>query len=163
MSMVEDTPPKLELRVATFPEDAAVAEQLLREYFTWLELPTTHRGFEDEMKALSVHYSGDAGVLLLLKQGQNTIGCVALQRHDATTAEVRRLYVQDLYSGRGHGELLMKEVIKMAATLRYQRLVLGAIPKTVKAQALYRKLGFGPAEAFYPLPRLGTAFYSIWL
>lgn len=161
--MVEDTPHKVELREATFPEDAAVAEQLLREYFAWLELPTSHRGFEDEMKALSDHYSGDAGVLMLLKQGPNTMGCVALQRHDATTAEVRRLYVRDLYSGRGHGELLMKEAIKTAATLRYQRLVLGAIPKTVKAQALYRKLGFSPVEAFYPSPRPGTAFYAIWL
>lgn len=161
--MTKQKAPKAEFHTATFPEDATVAEQLLREYFSWLELPTTHRGFEEEVKALSTHYSGEAGLLLILKEGPKVLGCVALQRHDAGTAEVRRLYVRDLCKGRGYGELLMKEVIRTAAAMQYRKLVLGAIPKTVTAQALYRKLGFKASEPFYPSSPPGTAFYTLWL
>lgn len=137
-----------ELQVAAFPEDTAAAELLLREYFAWLELPNSHRGFEEEMHALSAHYSGDAGLLLLLKQGQHLLACVALQRHDANTAEVRRLYVRERYQGHGYGELLMKHIIEKAAALGYHQLVLAAIPKQAKRKPCTENWAFSPLPRF---------------
>lgn len=148
------------LRIATFPQDAVAVESLLREYFAWLELPTTHRGFDEEMKDLSAYYSGDVGSLILLEERGSPIGCVALQKHDEGTAEVRRLYVREQYQGQKLGEKLLLEALTLARERRFKRLVLAAIPKTTKAQALYLKVGFERCTPFYAPPVEGTSFYS---
>lgn len=157
------TPDETTLRIAVFPDDADNVEQLLREYFAWLELPSSHRGFDEEMKQLACHYSGDAGILMLLEKEHAVIGCIALQKHDSDVAEVRRLYVRERYKGHGYGEYLMLEALKVARTLKFKKLVLGAIPKTKKAQALYLKIGFKRSDPFYESPPEGTSFYSYTL
>ena len=151
------------IRPACFPGDAAGLKELVREYFSWLELPTTHRGFAEELENLEIHYTPPSGVFLLLVRGDGLLGCVALLSHGKEVAEVKRLYVRQQYRGMMFGESLMSSAIEEARTRSFQELILGAIPKTTSAQALYRKLGFTGAEPFYPDPPEGTSFYKLSL
>lgn len=151
------------IRKATFPADEKALSEIVREYFTWLELPTSHRGFAEEIKNLEGHYSPPSGVFLLLVQGEIIQGCVALWAHSPQIAEVKRLYVKQSFRGKDLGQRLMLAAIEQARKLSFEQLILGAIPKTTSAQALYAKLGFRRVEPFYSPAPEGTAFYKLYL
>jgi len=77
--------------------------------------------------------------------------CGMIHRINATTCEIKRVYVSD--AARGHG--LAKEVfnvsMKLAKELGYDRMVLDTMIRLHEAIGLYKKLGFTQADPFYEL------------
>jgi GNAT superfamily N-acetyltransferase len=89
--------------------------------------------------------------LLALSDGQ-TLGCVSLKRIDATTAEVKRLWVAPAARGRGLARRLMAAAEEAARTLGYTRLRLDTNENLPEAIALYRATGWAEAAPFTPFP-----------
>ncbi len=70
------------------------------------------------------------------------LGCVGLKRLDATTAEVKRLYVSPQTRGRGISRALMTALEIEATRLGYTTLRLDTGPNQPEALSLYRASGY---------------------
>jgi carbonic anhydrase len=151
----------IKIREASFPQDQKNLVSLVNEYFAWLELPASHRGFEDEMSKIEIHYTPPSGCFLIAEVDGVLVGCVGLLAHDIQVAEIKRLYVRPSHRGHALGEKLMNAIIHKTQQLGFLKLILGAIPKTKMAQALYAQLGFSETSAFYDDPIEGTKFFQM--
>lgn len=87
--------------------------------------------------------------LLAWRDGQ-AVGCGALRRLDAFTAEVHRLYVARAARREGVASALIEQLEHEAQALRYRQLVLETGAHEKPAIALYRRGGWRRIAAFGP-------------
>jgi GNAT superfamily N-acetyltransferase len=123
-------------------------QELLREYTAWAftltadsdQAPTFH-GLEQELATLPGIYAPPTGCLLLAMQDGQSAGCIALKGHDATTGELKRLYVRPAFRGRNIGRQLVAALIAEARKFGYQRLILDSHISMTKAHEIYMAAG----------------------
>ncbi len=70
------------------------------------------------------------------------VGCGAFRPFDKNTVEIKRMFVQPEFRGRGIASLVLSELEQWAATLGYTRCVLETGKRQPEAIALYRKNGY---------------------
>ena len=151
----------MHIRQAQFPSDQATVVVLIREYAAWLNIDMSFQNFEQEMAQLESVYSLPKGLFWVVQQGEQLVGCVGFKHLDATTAEVKRLYVQPAFRGQRWGEQLMRVLLGTTRQLGYQRLVLDTVPQTAFAQTLYQRMGFTQIGQYYDGPTLATQFFEL--
>ena len=149
------------IREASFPTDSERLKSVIREYVTWLDMDLSYRGFSQEMEMFDELFTLPSGLFLVAQAGQEFAGCVGLLHHNASTAEVKRLYVRPPFRGLNLGGQLVTALIKRTQQLGYERLILDAVPQTTIAQQLYRTIGFLETEPYYANPVPGTRFYEL--
>ena len=76
------------------------------------------------------------------------IGCGAVRRIEADTAEIKRMYVAPGVRGRGVGGQILAELTGEARRLGVTRLVLETGPRQPEAIALYSRAGFSQIPLF---------------
>jgi putative acetyltransferase len=108
--------------------------------------------FEEELATLPGKYAAPAGALLLARHDGSPAGCVALRRIDATSCEMKRMFVYPEFHGKGVGRALAEAVIERARTLGYHSMVLDTSIRQPEAQGLYRRYGFRDIAPYYELP-----------
>ena len=102
------------------------------------------------------------GLWLAVADGDTSgIGCVALRPLGDRAAEVKRMFVDPAYRGRGVGRALMERVIAEARARGHTVLRLGTLDDMDVAQALYRSLGFQPVARYRPDEMVDTRFYEL--
>lgn len=106
-------------------------------------------------------YVPPRGGLWLAASAGRGIGCVALRPIDETIAEVKRMYVDPEWRGRGVGRALMERVIAGARERGYGTLRLGTLHDMEAAQALYHSLGFRPIERYRADEMIDTRFFEL--
>jgi GNAT superfamily N-acetyltransferase len=148
---------------ATSPEEIATIRQLFQEYAGSLDIALDYQGFPAELAALPGAYAPPRGRLLLATDGRAAAGCVALRPFDATTAEMKRLFVRPERQGTGLGRRLATHVIAEARAIGYTRLLLDTLPTMLGALHLYEQLGFTRRSAYYPTPIEGSVFMELRL
>ena len=86
------------------------------------------------------------------------VGCAAFREVDATTCEMKRVYVRPAARGEQLGRRLVQHLLQDARAAGYARMCLDVLPEFKAAQQLYLSLGFTPAPpaTFNPVP--GTLF-----
>jgi putative acetyltransferase len=151
----------MQIRQAHFPADTQAIVSLVREYAAWLGIDMSFQNFEQEMAQIEGIYSLPKGLFWVVQEGEKLVGCVGFKHLDATTAEVKRLYVQPAFRGHKLGEQLMQTLTQAARQLGYQRLVLDTVPQTVFAQSIYQRMGFTPIAQYYEGPTLATQFFEL--
>lgn len=145
------------------PERVEAARRLFEEYAASLAFDLAFQGWSQELAGLPGAYTPPGGALLLLVEGDKTLGCVALRRLDALTAEMKRLYLRPEGRGRGLGSVLAQAALTEARRLGYRRVRLDTVPGMEAAQAIYRTLGFQPIAPYRENPIQGAAFLEIEL
>lgn len=145
--------PSLSIRVA-LPGDRELVRALLSEYAAGLPVDLGFQDFETELADPLAFYD-----CILLAPG----GCVALRRIDATTCEMKRLYVDPSARGSGLGRRLAEELIARARGLGFERMLLDTLPTMGPARALYGSLGFQPTAPYRHNPVAGTSFLELAL
>jgi putative acetyltransferase len=163
----------LQIFQANASEAVGQATALFREYAASLSVDLAFQNFERELAELPGEYAPPEGRLLLafLRDSEkmpssaqpHAAGCVALRKMDATSCEMKRLYLRPKFRGHGVGRALAEEAIKAAREIGYQRMRLDTLPEMAGAQILYESLGFReiPPYRFNPIP--GTRYLELTL
>jgi putative acetyltransferase len=117
--------------------------------------------FEAELAGLPGSYGPPRGCLLLAQIDGEAAGCVAYRPLDATSCEMKRMFVAPQFQGRGVGRALAERLIATAGASGYSLMRLDTGFLQLEAQTLYRSLGFREIEPYYPVPdvvRAGALF-----
>ena len=93
------------------------------------------------------------GVRVLVARGApdgSALGCCALLDRGDGTVELKRMIVDEAARGRGVGAALLDAAGSEAQRLGARSVLLEVGTRNIAAQALYRRGGFTPREAFAP-------------
>jgi putative acetyltransferase len=90
---------------------------------------------------------GDGAFLIAYIDGQ-PVGCGAVRRVDATTGELKRMYVRRAFRQQGVGHALIGGLEREARTLRLDRVVLETGTRLDSAIRLYQRHGYQPIPLF---------------
>lgn len=129
-------------------QDMAEVAMLFREYAAYLGVAEVLPGFEAELQSLPGDYTPPSGALLLARDGNAALGCIALKPLAPEMGEIKRLYVRPVGRGRGAGKALVAAVLECARTAGYREVKLDTMAHLAEAQALYRGFGFAPVAPF---------------
>jgi GNAT superfamily N-acetyltransferase len=144
------------------PQDLDDVRVLMRAFHSWqrarhpqdLDLIDDHFdpiAFEHELASLPGQYSLPDGQLLLALVDKRPAGCVGLRKIDASSCEMKRMFVYPQYHGRGVGRALAEAVIEAARHANYRVMRLDHSVRQTEAQNLYTRLGFRMTGPYYEL------------
>jgi putative acetyltransferase len=136
---------------------------LFVEYAASLDFDLCFQDFDQELAGLPGDYAPPRGRLLLAMVEGHAVGCVGLRPLAQDACEMKRLYVQPVTRGRGIGRALAEAVIKEAALLGYERMLLDTVPSMRTAIELYRQLGFRSIAPYRLNPVPGALFFELVL
>jgi GNAT superfamily N-acetyltransferase len=110
--------------------------------------------------SLPGRFAAPRGGIWLARAGESGVGCVALRPLGDCSAEVKRMFVDASWRGRGVGRALMETLIDGARARGYETLRLGTLADMSAAQALYQSLGFRPIARYRADELIDTRFYE---
>jgi len=138
----------------TDPIQIAVAQELVREYFSWFfalipgsESDPTFRGWEAELETIPGVCVPPKGSYLLATVDGQPSGCVTLKPLDEENCELKRLYVRPTFRDQNVGKHLVDAFMHNARVLGYKFAVLDSHISMTKAHDIYKKSGFKVVEA----------------
>lgn len=149
---------------ATTPAQIETARRLFRTYADWLAVDLCYQNFDEELRTLPGAYAPPAGRLLLARVAGEFAGCVALRPLEPGISEMKRLWVEPGFGGRGLGRALVERVLAEAQSIGYGAVRLDTLPDRLKAaQHLYQSLGFQEIPAYYANPTAGVMMMELRL
>ncbi len=115
-----------------------VIATVFAEYGMTFDLPD----FDADLKDIETSYRDPGGDFWLLLEGDRVVGTVGVVPKDASSCELKRLYLLSEYRGGGHGRRLIEHVIGWAAGRDYRTIVAWSDVRLETAHRVYRRLGF---------------------
>jgi putative acetyltransferase len=155
-----------DLRIIDITDALARMEELralIREYGAELGINLNFQGFEEELAALPGRYSAPRGCILAAVDGAALTGSIALRPLEGDIGEVKRMYVNPAYRGRGIARALIDKLLERATEIGYARLRLDTLESMTAARTLYEGLGFVRIEPYYFNPIPNVAYYELRL
>lgn len=92
------------------------------------------------------------GLFLLARTADDVVGCAGLRRLDATTAEVKRMWIDPAHRGQGLARRLLAALEQAARTAGRTRMVLDTNSALREAIGLYRRAGYRSVERYNDNP-----------
>ena len=148
----------LKITPAENARQLAEIQRLWRAYSASLNIDLSFQDFETELAKLPLGYAPPEGCLLLAQVDESAAGCIALKKLDKGICEMNRLSVAPEFRQLGIGKILAEAVIDEARKLGYKQMRLDTLAPMIKAQRLYKSLGFKEIPAYYFNPYAGTVF-----
>jgi ribosomal protein S18 acetylase RimI-like enzyme len=152
-----------EIGEAKVPDDLKTARDLFEQYAHSLGFDLGFQDFAAELENLPGKYAPPHGRLLLAKQDDRIVGCVALRKLEENICEMKRLYVIPSARGQGMGRKLAETIIAQAKAMGYKHMRLDTVASMQAANRLYSSLGFHPIAAYRYNPLEGAQFYELSL
>ncbi|MEV0484559.1 GNAT family N-acetyltransferase [Streptomyces sp. NPDC050508] len=142
--------------IAPEPYDSPVAAALWRAYYTevsdrWYLLHENHRTDPAELEREIAAQTGaelalPGGLLLVARYGGEPAGSAGVRLLDATTAELKRVFVHEELRGRGGAPRLVTAAEDAARKLGAKVMILDTRNDLVEARTLYTRLGYEETE-----------------
>ena len=149
---------------ATTAEDIDHIRRLFRAYADWLNVDLCFQAFDAELANLPGFYAPPDGRLLLARTGGEVAGCVGLRPLDDGICEMKRLWVEPGFGGRGIGRDLAEAIVNAGRELGYSAMRLDTMPERLKAAGhIYETLGFQKIPDYYHNPLEGVVMYELKL
>ena len=137
----------LSLSIAAEPIDSPDAQRLIAALDAGLaELYPPEQRFGPNLKAQ--HLADGRGTFLVARDDGRAVGCGAVRLLDATTAEVKRMYVEPDQRGRGIARTVLASLEAAAGKLGARRLVLETGTHSPDALGLYGRAGFTQVDCW---------------
>ena len=147
MADVESLLKAASITIAAAPADSADATRCVAAYYSELAAR-----FEGGFDPGSGGYAGKAtqagGAFLVARLEGNAIGCGSLKALDASTGEIKRMWVAPDARGMGLARRLLEALEQEARRLGLTRIVLDTNRSLVEAQSLYRKAGYSETAPY---------------
>jgi len=147
------------IKIAESPRDIAAVKRLFVEYSNWLGVDLCFQGFDEEMETFPAIYD----FLLLARVEGKVAGGVGLKDHGDGICEMKRLYVRDIFKGKGLGRKLSTALVAEAKARGFTRMRLDTLPKLEAAVALYQDMGFVEIPAYYDNPIENVVYLELEL
>jgi ribosomal protein S18 acetylase RimI-like enzyme len=155
--------PGITVSDATTDEQLDAVRTLMRAFVTWhrerhlADLSLIDRyfdgaAFDEEVVGLPGKYARPKGRLLLASVDGRAAGCVALRSLGDGSSEMKRMFVDPEFRGRGVGKALAVKVIDEARLAGYRTMRLDTSVRQLEAIRLYERLGFTRIGPYYELP-----------
>ena len=151
----------VEIKSCKTAADFKLAEQLTRDYVSWLKMDLSFQDIDLEMKTFSTMYAAPRGHFLLAKIDGQLAGGVGYRSLGGGVCEMKRLFVYQQYQGRGVGRQLCHQLIQLAKQDGYRLMRLDTLGDMVEAIALYRGLGFESIAAYRYNPDPTARYYEL--
>ena len=100
------------------------------------------RSLREEIDRIADYYGSRDGSFFVVEQETSIIGFYGLECAEPDTMELRRMYVDPSYRGRGIGRLLLAHAEEQTRLLGKARLILSTSELQVAALSLYRASGY---------------------
>jgi putative acetyltransferase len=137
----------MKLTVGAEPFESADARRLVEALDAHLAgRYSPEQRFGPNLKA--AHVETGRGTFVIARVDGVAVGCGALRRLDERTSEVKRMYVEPDWRGRGVAKAVLEHLEGAAKTLGSSRLVLETGSYQAEAIGLYRRAGFSQIECF---------------
>jgi putative acetyltransferase len=144
--------------LAETENDYAAAGSLFREYAASIKINLDFQHFDDELNELKKMYAKPFGGIILAKQEDNIIGCVAIRKISEDTGELKRMFIKPGYQNMGIGKVLLEEALQLAKACNYLKVKLDTLNYMLPAIHLYQQAGFYETPPYYHNP-IETAVY----
>ena len=111
-------------------------------------------GFDagDALTADPVAFQAPRGAFVIVRDGAIPVGCGGIQRIDATTGEIKRMWIHTDRRGLGLGRRLLDHLESVAGRLGYSRVVLDTNATLKVAIAMYERAGYDVIERYNDNP-----------
>ena len=139
-------------------EEIIKTKDLIMDYIKWINQDLSFQGIDDELENFPNKYKEPSGAFIIAKENENVIGCVGLKNLDSKTCEMKRLYVNDNYKGKGIGKKLVEKIIEEAKIKNYEKMRLDTLKTMEVALKTYSKSGFYKIEPYYNNPHDGVIY-----
>jgi putative acetyltransferase len=137
----------MSLSIATEPFESSDAQRLIAALDAGLAaVYTPEQRFGPNLKPAQL--AGGRGTFVIAREGGRAVGCGAIRLQDATTAEVKRMYVEPDERGKGVGRAVLDSLEVAARRMGVRRLVLETGVHQEAAIALYTRAGFTPVDCW---------------
>lgn len=125
-------------------QDAVYALHLLglKQTGSYIENPEARDEWDKDLLNIRETYLNGEGEFLVAHSGVKIVGMGALRKHDARTAEIKRMRVDPEFQGIGIGGRILDTLLATAKELGYTRAILDTSVMQVPAQRLYESRGF---------------------
>jgi GNAT superfamily N-acetyltransferase len=149
----------IRIQRAETPDDLDAVRALIRAFFRWTmaeiaatDNPAIFAGLETELAALPGRYGPPTGCLVLARLEGRPVGCIAFYAHDASTIEVKRMFVLPEARGHGIGARMVALLLSQARSAGFRRVRLSSHHSMHAAHGTYRRAGFRdvPVSAEFP-------------
>lgn len=147
-----ESPVGVRFEVVEPTSDDAIAA--MRAYFAELDMRFPG-GFDpaDALGAGAEPMQAPGGAFVLARTDDGAVaGCGGVQRHDADTGEIKRMWVAPHARGMGVGKGLLLELEQLCVRLGYLRVVLDTNATLTEAIAMYARAGYAPTERYNDNP-----------
>lgn len=152
----------LRITQAATQSDIQQARELFEEYAAGLGISLCFQNFDQELANLPGDYAPPRGRLLLAREYDRVVGCIALRPLGPTTCEMKRLFVRPEYRDKGLGKILVEAIIEEARQVGYTHMRLDTLPGRMdRAIALYRATGFVEIPSYYENPVDSATFMEL--
>lgn len=95
--------------------------------------------------------------VIVVYSDEKPVGCGCFKKYNATTAELKRMFVSPEARGIGLAQLIIKELEIKAIEQGFQVLILETLYKQIEAISLYQKVGFEIIENYEPYVGLANS------
>lgn len=149
MAEVERLANAASVTIEAEPEDSVDARRCVAAYFNELA-----ERFEGGFDPGTGGYAGRPssaplpGVFLLARLDGRAIGCGALKAFDASSGEIKRMWVAPEARGMGVARRLLEALEHAAAQAGFERILLDTNRSLGEAQAMYRKSGYAETRPY---------------
>ncbi|MDX8348756.1 GNAT family N-acetyltransferase [Cognatiyoonia sp. IB215446] len=151
------------IRPARGDDDLAAVRQLCWAYRDVLVARTTdfpllldffyaQPVYQQLMDDLPARHIAPDGEIFVAEMQDQIVACGMTHRIDATTCEIKRVFVAPAARGQGIAQQLCKAAMQDARERGYTRVVLDTMRNLPEAMALYEGMGFTEAVPYYDLP-----------
>lgn len=128
-------------------EEAALIDELDRELMTRYR-GTPGEAFADVDPTHAEHFRQPNGVFLVARLGGTAVGCGGMRRVDASTAEIKRMYVRPENRNSGIARKVLAALEGWAEQQGFARIILESGTAQPDACALYESSGYGRIEPY---------------
>jgi len=141
-------------------DEYTVAAKLFAAYAAWLAVDLGFQHFKEELQQLKTVYNHADGGIMLCKENNDFVGCIAIKKINTEIAELKRMYVQPACQHKGIGQQLLTEALLLAGKRGYKFIRLDTLSHMTPAINLYRKNGFYEIPAYYNNPIASAVYFE---